>query len=61
MTRTTAIAVSVLGAACFAITALVFALHPKHSWTEATGEPEAYALEPKPAVEIELVRDTTSR
>ena len=57
MMRTTAIAVSVLGAACFAITALVFAVHPKHSWTEATGEPEAYDIER----EIELARDTTSR
>ena len=47
----------VLGAPCFVITALVFALQPKHSWTEATGEPEAYDIEP----EVELVRDTTSR
>lgn len=35
----------VLGAACFAITAFVFAVHPKHSWAEATGEPEAYDIE----------------
>ena len=46
-----------LGAACFAITAFVFALHPKHSWTEATGEPEAYDIES----EVELVRDTIFR
>lgn len=48
----TRIAVSVLGAPCFAVMALVFALHPNHSWKEATGEPEAYDIE----VGVETVR-----
>lgn len=42
----------VLGAACFIIVMAYLALHPDHSWTEATGEPEHYAV----PIEIEPVR-----
>lgn len=51
MTRP-AILVSAVGAVCFAIGALYFALHPDHTWQEITGEPEHYPVE----IEIEPVR-----
>lgn len=41
-----------LGVTCFAIAVAYLAAHPDHSWREATGEPEAYAV----PIEIEPVR-----
>lgn len=46
------VAILIIRVVCFAIAAAYLALHPDHSWTEVTGEPEHYLVE----IEIEPVR-----
>lgn len=33
-----------IGLLCFLAGAVIFALHPDHSWYEITGEPEAFSV-----------------
>lgn len=33
-----------IGLLCFLAGAVIFALHPNHSWYEITGEPEAFPV-----------------
>lgn len=51
MTRTS-IATSLVGLVCFAAVAVYFAVHPDHTWHEATGEPESVPVD----IEVEPVR-----